>query len=123
MEAFYQLEMKTEDQQLSNLLKQWPDIEPPSDFRAKVWQKIRAEEAHKSQSMSLGELLHRWLQAQLLQPVFSVVTAVVIGLVAGLWGGTISAPRPPITADTGFGFLSSRTLAGSYLHLASGQQQ
>jgi anti-sigma-K factor RskA len=111
--------MNTQDQQLSDLLKHWPDIEPPPNFTAEVWRRIRLSlEQPAVDDARVGHWLRRWLW----QPAFSVATALVIGAVVGTWGGMRSV-RPQSTLAQEVGFLAPGTLAGSYLRLTSGVTQ
>lgn len=108
--------MNERNDKLTALLKQWRDIEPKANFEANVRRRIRLAQTEAPETVTLAELLRRWLW----QPASSVAAAAVLGLVVGVWGGISSTPRPekPRYADTQF--LGGETLAGSYLRMASG---
>lgn len=107
--------MKPNDEKLNRLLKQWQSIEPSTNFEANVWRRIRLAEAEQPESVTIVG----WLQRLLWQPAFSFVTAVIIALAVGAWGGVRSAPQRQDRHQSELGFLSTGTLAGSYAHLTT----
>ncbi len=112
--TYYQL-MNQEDDKLSALLKQWRDIDPPTNFEANVWRQIRVAAAPAVDPVNWIELIGRLLW----QPAWSVVAAVVVALVVGIWGGITSVPRQINTPTAELQFLSSGSLAGSYAQMTS----
>jgi hypothetical protein len=96
--------MNEHDNQLHRLLQQWPEIDPPADFAAQVWHRLR-EPARPS--------FADWLRAWLPQPVFATAAAVVIGIVIGASSG-FSSVRPA-TGQLQFPYPDS--LTGNYLEL------
>src|ERR1700722_4019438 len=107
--------MKEDDEKLSALLKQWRDIEPPADFEANVWRQIRVAAAPAVDTVNwidlIGQLLWR--------PAWSVLAAVVVALVVGVWGGIASVSRQIDRPTAELRFLSSGTLAGGYAQMPS----
>jgi hypothetical protein len=112
--AYYQL-MRQDDDKLSALLNQWRDIEPRGNFEANVWRQIRIAAAPRVDTVSWIDLIGRLLW----QPAWSVVAAVVVALIVGVWGGIASVPRQIDRPTAELRFLSSGTLAGSYAQMAS----
>jgi hypothetical protein len=107
--------MKPNDERLSTLLKQWRGIEPKANFEANVWRQIRANATQPTERINLIELIGRLLW----QPAWSMAAAVVVALAVGIWGGVASMPKLRDTSQAELQFLSSGTLAGSYLQMAS----
>jgi hypothetical protein len=105
--------MKQDDDKLSSLLKQWRDIEPRANFEANVRRRIRLATTDAPERGGWMELLQRLTR----QPAFSIAAAVVVGLIVGMWGGIKSAPQVTNRAGMELQFLSSGTLAGSYVSL------
>jgi hypothetical protein len=106
--------MSQDDEKLHALLKQWRDIEPPANFEANVWRQIRAAAEPVIETVNWIDLIGRLLW----QPAWSVVTAMVVALVVGIWGGIASVPRQVDAPKTELQFLSTGTLAGSYAQMA-----
>lgn len=120
MPASYYLLMKQDDEKLSALLKQWRDIEPPTNFEANVWRQIRvAATSPAVDTANWIDLIGRLLW----QPAWSVVAIVVVALVVGVWGGVASVPRQTVGPTAELRFLSSGTLAGSYAQMTSKETQ
>ena len=86
--AYYQL-MKQSDDRLSALLKQWRDIEPAGNFEANVWRQIRTAAEPAVETVNWIDVIGRLLW----QPAWSVVAAMVVAVIAGVWGGIASVPR------------------------------
>ena len=107
--------MKPTDERLGVLFKQWRDIEPRADFEASVWRRIRTSRAEPAERGNLIEVIGRLLW----QPAWSVAAALVIAVMVGAWGGIASALRRTDSAKAELQFLSSGTLTGSYLQMAS----
>jgi hypothetical protein len=116
--SYYQL-MKQDDGKLSALLKQWRDIEPRGNFEDNVWRQIRVAIAPTVDTANWIDLLGRFLW----HPAGSVIAAVVVALVVGIWGGIASVPRQIDRPIAELRFLSSGTLAGSYTQIASKEAQ
>jgi hypothetical protein len=108
--------MKPNDDKFSTLLKKWRDVEPRADFEANVWRRIRATgQSEQIERVRLIDLIGRLLW----QPAWSVAAALVVALVVGIWGGVASVPHQADTSKSELQFLSSGTLAGSYLQMAA----
>ena|SRR5580704_7956249 len=106
--------MKSNDDKLAGLLKQWCDVEPQANFEANVWRRIRAAELPVERANwieSIGQLLWR--------PAGSVLAALVVAVTVGVWGGIASTPRQIDRPGAELRFLSSGTLAGSYVQMTS----
>jgi len=99
---------------LNQLLRHWRDIEPPGNFEANVWRRIRRASAEQPVRVNLTN----WLRDLVWQPAFAV--AIAMAVVIGVTGGMRSASTPTTTTATEVGFLSPGTLAGSYARLAAG---
>jgi hypothetical protein len=112
--SYYQL-MNQNDDKLSALLKQWRDVEPPTNFEANVWRQIRVAAAPAVETVNWIDLIGRLLW----QPAWSVVAAMVVALIVGVWGGIASVPRQTNTPTAELQFLSSGTLAGGYAQMLS----
>jgi hypothetical protein len=113
----YHSVMNQNDDKLRALLKQWRDIEPPGNFEANVWRRIRLAEAEKPERVSVIELfLRNWPY----KPAMSIAAAVAASFILGLSLGVLTAPRSASTTPKELGFLSSGTLAGGYLRTAAG---
>jgi hypothetical protein len=82
------------DPELSKLLRQWRDLEPPGNFEANVRRRIR---------LATPESKPIWLW----RPAFA---AVALSVVIGASAGILSFSRPHSEME----FLSPGTLAGSY---------
>ena len=94
--------MKENDQRLNALLRQWREVEPKANFEANVRRRIRLAQPEEPERVTLAE----WLRRLLSQPAFSMVTATVIAVFVGVWGGVRSVPKPVTTAQTEFGLHS-----------------
>jgi hypothetical protein len=116
--SYYQL-MRQEDDKLSALLKHWRDIEPPTNFEANVWRQIRLAPAPAVDTVNWIELIGRLLW----QPAWSVVAAMVVALIVGVWGGIASVPRQAERPIAELQFLSSGTLAGGYAQMSSKERR
>lgn len=112
--SYYQL-MKENDEKLSALLKQWRDIEPHANFEANVWRRIRVAAAPVVDPINWIDAIGRLLW----RPAWSVVAAVVVALIIGVWGGIASVPRQTVGPTAELRFLSSDTLAGGYAQMTS----
>lgn len=109
--------MSQNDEKLKALLQHWREIEPPANFEANVWRRIRLAQTEQPERITLTE----WLRRLIWQPAFSVGVAVAV--VIGVWGGMRSAPPSTATDYAEVGFLSPGTLAGSYARLAAGESR
>jgi hypothetical protein len=107
--------MNQNDDKLSALLKRWRDIEPRGNFEANVWRQIRAATEPTVETVNWIDLIGRLLW----QPAWSVVAAMVVALIVGVWGGIASVPRQVDRPTAELRFLSPGTLAGSYTQMAS----
>ena len=107
--------MRQDDEKLHALLKHWRDIEPPSNFEANVWRQIRTAAEPAVETVNWIDLIGRLLW----QPAWSVVAAMVVALVVGVWGGIASVRRQADRPTAELQFLSSGTLAGSYAQMLS----
>jgi hypothetical protein len=116
--SFYWV-MNHNENKLNSLLKQWRDIEPSANFEANVRRRIRLATAETPERAAWMELLQRLTR----QPAFSMAAAVVVGLIVGAWGGIKSAPPGTNRADVELQFLSSGTLAGSYVSLTTEERR
>jgi hypothetical protein len=88
------------DPKLTELLRCWRDVEPPANFEANVWRRIRL--ANAGRPAEVGWLDWLW------QPGVAVLIAAIIGL---------AVAHPPRRE---LGFMSAGTLAGGYVKLISG---
>ncbi len=111
MPASYYQVMNQNDERLSELLRKWRDIEPRGNFEANVWRQIRTAAEPVNWIDLVGHLL--W------QPAWSVVAAMVVALIIGVWGGIASVPRPIIRPTAELQFLSAGTLAGGYAQMSA----
>jgi hypothetical protein len=107
--------MNQNDDRLSALLKQWRDIEPRGNFETNVWRQIRVAATPAVDTVNWIDLIGRLLW----QPAWSVVAAMVVAVIVGVWGGIASVPRQIDRPTAELRFLSSGTLAGSYAQMAS----
>jgi hypothetical protein len=106
--------MNQNDDRLRALLKQWRDIEPPGNFEANVWRRIRLAADKRPARIGLIEAMGRLLW----QPAWSVAAALLVATLVGVWGGVASTPRRADTSRAELQFLGPGTLAGSYLQRA-----
>jgi|SRR5579871_6139946 len=114
----YYLVMHENDPRLRALLKRWRDVEPQGNFEANVWRQIRLAQDKPAASISLGETIGRLLWC----PGRSIIIALSVALVAGVWVGIVSTPRQNSAPRSELQFLGAGTLAGSYLQNTSGAQ-
>ena len=98
--------MNGNQDKLRDLLRQWPAIEPGSNFEANVRRQIRLAAAKPRQS---------WLTELLWRPAFAVATAIAISVIIGSSAGFLSSSRPRAEMQ----FMSAGTLAGGYARLAT----
>jgi len=114
--------MDNRDPQLSELLKQWPDLEPRPAFTHDVLRRIRLEAAQPKPSV-WWNVLSAWLAptyrlAGVAAAVFMFTFAV------GLWSA-FRLPPPvgssPAPTGTTFSVLSPGTLTGNYVAMAGDQ--
>ena len=108
--------MNQHDETLRALLKQWRDLEPPANFEAQVWRRIRASRAEQAERVTLIELIGRWLW----QPATAVAVAAVASVIIGSSAGALSGRRPATIAPSELQFLGSGTLAGGYVKASTG---
>jgi hypothetical protein len=113
LSASYYWVMNQNDDSLRALLKQWREIEPRGNFEANVWRQIRVAAEPAVETANWIDLIGRLLW----HPAWSVVAAMVVALVVGVWGGIASAPRPIDRPTAELQFLSPGTLAGSYTQM------
>ncbi len=99
---------------LSQLLKQWRDIEPPASFQADVRRRIRLAQTEELERVTVAE----WLQRLLWRPAPALAVAVVASILLGSSIGLLTAP-PTSAARGELRFLSAGTLAGGYLHMGT----
>jgi len=95
--------MNNQDDQLHRLLQQWKEIEPPTNFDAQVWRRLRQSKPTFAD----------WLRSWLPQPAFTLGAAAIVGAAIGVAGGWFS-----VAPASGFGLLGPDTLAGSYVRMA-----
>ena len=107
--------MNQNDDKLRALLQQWRDIEPKGNFETNVWRQIRTAAAERAERVSLVEAIGRLLW----QPGWSVALALFVAVVVGVWGGVASMSPRTDTTKAELQFLSSGTLAGSYLQMGT----
>ena len=107
--------MNQNDDRLRALLRQWRDIEPPGNFEANVWRRIRVAEAERPERVSLLDAIGRLLW----HPAWSVAAALFVAVLVGVWGGVASTSRPTDTSRAELQFMAPGTLAGSYLQNAA----
>ena len=112
--AYYQL-MSQNDDKLSALLKQWRDIEPPGNLEANVWRQIRVAAEPAVDTVNWIDVIGRLLW----QPAWSVVAAMAVAVIIGVWGGIASVPRQIDRPKAELRFFSSGTLVGSYAQMTS----
>ena len=116
--SYYRVMNQNEDK-LRALLKQWRDIEPRGNFEANVWRRIRIAAAEHIERVSLVEAMGRLLS----RPAWSVAATLAVALVVGVWGGVASVSRRADTSRAELQFLSSGTLAGSYLQMGANESR
>jgi hypothetical protein len=107
--------MNQSDEKLRDLLRRWSDIEPPGNFEANVWCRIRAT-ATRPQPVTLAELLWRRM---IWQPALATAAALMVGVIIGSSAGVFTASPPARPQHAAFSFLAGDTLAGGYFHLSS----
>jgi hypothetical protein len=100
--------MNNQDDQLHRLLQQWKEIEPASNFDARVWRQIQVGTARRA--VRPGTLAD-WLRSWLPRPALALPAAVVLGLVIGIGSGLFSVPATTHTEQ--LSFLAPDTLAGA----------
>ena len=98
-----------------SLLKRWRDIDPPTNFEANVWRRIRATRTEPVSSFNWIDLIGSLLW----QRSWSVAITVTLAVAVGIWGGIVSVPHRPDSARAELQFLAPGTLAGSYLQMAA----
>jgi hypothetical protein len=104
------------DAHLSTLLREWKGVEPPADFEAAVWRRIRTASALEPRGLSLIGFVRDWI---LPHPAWASVVAAAAAIVVGGWAG-ISTPMAREDRQDAEPLLHAQTLAGSYLAMASG---
>lgn len=96
---------------LHDLLQQWQAVDPRPDFEACVWRRLREEPAPQTSVVMRPAFLPvsaGWLAA-----------AASLGILAGVWLATASAPSPSFrTAHNTL--LEPGSLAGAYLAMTGG---
>ncbi len=101
------------DERLSDLLRQWPDVETGPGFNAAVWRRIRAAPAAKP-------VRHwdAWIESFLPHPLWSGAAVATVALVIGLFAGwAIPGATRPDQYET-HALLHPRTLMGAYATLS-----
>jgi hypothetical protein len=105
--------MNTNHDPLKDALAAWRDIDPRPGFEDSVWRRIEAQP-------NVTRASSPWLPATEItgwKPVslFATAAGVIAGIVIGL---ALAAPPSPRAHE--FALLNSGSLAGSYVHLVSG---
>ena len=105
------------DARLSALLSEWKGAEPPANFEAAVWRRIRAASAPEQQRLSVATTLCEWFV-----PRFAWVNTVAAaaGIVVGV-GLAFSTPGARDNRQANEPLLRAQTLAGSYLAMVTGE--
>ncbi len=93
---------------LRNLLQKWEAVEPAPGFESAVWQKIRAAPAEAPRRIRFE-----------LRPAWMNVAAAAAGVLLGV-GLAFFTDATPGERHTNEPLLQARTLAGSYLAMATG---
>lgn len=108
--------MNHKDDKLSDVLRQWRDIEPRVNFEANVRRRIRRATTEEPEHVSVVE----WAQRLMWRPALAVAAAVVVvSSIIGSSAGLLTArPTVPVVSSE-LQFLSAGTLAGGYVKLAS----
>ena len=102
---------------LSALLRQWKGVEPRSDFEAAVWRKIRMVSPTGIRRITQAGRFPGWLT---LYPARTTAVAAAAAVIVGIGMGFLSQRTYPIHPPT-HPLLQSRTVAGAYLSVATGE--
>ena len=108
--------MKDDDPRLSDMLKQWREIEPSANFEASVRRRLRLAEAGMPERVSVLELRLRGL---IWRPALAVAAVLVVSVLIGSAAGVVTARKPVSVTSGELGFMAAGTLAGGYVQLAS----
>ena len=106
--------MKPNDDNLSDLLKNWREIEPRASFEADVHRRIRLAQSEQSSRVGWGD----WVRSLTWQPVLGLAMALAVSISLGLTAGILGASRPANHTPAELQFMSGGTLAGGYAKLA-----
>jgi hypothetical protein len=101
------------DERLSDLLRQWPEVEPGAGFEAAVWRRIRAVSA--AQPAGSWTRWQAWLQTH---PVWAGAAAAAAALAVGLLAGLATPGHALAQGRETHALLHSRTLMGTYAALS-----
>lgn len=102
--------MNTENDPLRKVLSTWRDIEASQDFDEAVWHRIESEPARATSP------LRGFIELFTAHPAWAACAGAAAGLVIGL-----ALAGRPMAAPDQFALLSSDSLAGSYIHVATGE--
>lgn len=108
-------QMPEADERLMALLRQWKGVEPTCDFEAAVWRKIQSVTATDVCQGSRIERFRGWMP---MRPAWATAAAAAAALIVGAGIGFLS-PRP-LPAHPTHPLLQSQTMAGAYVHVATG---
>lgn len=109
------MERSSEDR-LEAVLREWKELHPPANFEAMVWRRIRTVPVSEPLWIRFAGSLR---DALLFQPAQVTAVAASLAILVGVWVGL----RAPAGTDRHLAeepLLHSRTLAGSYLAMATG---
>ncbi len=101
------------DERLSDLMREWPAVEPGSGFEAAVWRRIRTVPVAPP-----AGLWDRWLDWFLPHPVWGGAAAAAVALVIGILAGLAMPGRTQAVAHDTHALLHPRTLMGTYAALS-----
>ena len=107
--------MKSDDDKLRGLLKQWRDIEPRANLEAHVWRRIRQAETEQPDRITAAE----WLRRLLPHPILAMTVVAVASAIIGTSAGVLSTRGRTVVALGELQFFGSGTLAGGYVKLAT----
>ena len=108
-----------ESEPLSALLQLWEGVEPEAGFEAGVWRRIRTGTTPVCRREPRAGPYPGWL---MLRPAwvtgYAAAAAVIVGIGMGLLSQQIFPDRP-----TAHPLLQSRTVAGTYLAVSTGESR
>jgi hypothetical protein len=105
--------MKENDDKLNALLRQWRDIEPPANFEANVWRRIRLANVAERERFTLSD----WLAGLMWRPALGLAAAVIVSALLGSSAAVVTMRRTTDGAARELQFMSAGTLAGAYAQL------
>jgi len=103
------------DEQLSQLLRAWPGIEPKDDFEAEVWRRIKTARRTSRAPAVLQPAVRAF------RPLRLAAAAVVVGFLLGSGAGWLSLSQTQV-ADRDEALYYSQNLSNSYTSLVKGDR-